>query len=77
MGINRKEVTPGWLYEITKGQFGEKSKFPDFTGRIKSTFFEAYYLCSKLKCLKIFKGCASQFTTGDHSDSFERLADVN
>ena len=42
-GINRKEVTPGWLFEITKGQFGKKSKFPDFTGKIESKFFEAHF----------------------------------
>lgn len=39
-GINTQEVTPGWLFEITNGQFGKKSKF---TGKIKSTFFEVNY----------------------------------
>ena len=43
MGINRHEVTPGWLFEISNGQFGKKSKFPDFTGMIQTTFFEAHY----------------------------------
>ena len=35
-GICAREVTPGWLHQITNGQFGKKSKFSSGTYQSKS-----------------------------------------
>merc|ERR1712131_312386 len=50
-GICAREVTPGWLHQITNGQFGKKTKFssggaPEFDASAYAQSFDKYWRTS-------------------------------